>query len=442
MIFSVRTPQAAAMPFFPKAGTNRKQTTGVQPKPGKPSPQPSTSAIQSNRAHFSGHLAQLKKADPVRFTGWGATGQALPVVNLQDFVQGDALRRKVFVQKLGQSLSKYGFVAIAGHQVPDQLVKNYYQTVPAVFGLPMDIKKQYVRADLGRNRGYYELGQETKALVDGGPKVFADLKENWHSGAPDTMNLFPKQGPANFQTQNLQLFQQMEKTSLILAEALGEYLDSIGLNDKGYLKSILVDQGKPIGNHLMRTIHYPAVPATDQAAYKPGEPVIRAGQHFDMNLFTLLPEATEAGLQIMPRENGKETGQWLPIHSQAGTLIMNVGDMLSLITGGKVNENGKIVEQGAIPSIRHRVVGDSTTLNKPRYSIPFFATPHYEKPLRNLKTGEELMTARFSYNRLGSHGSVDKAQTGFQQFLENTKEMTRTMFKPNFLPLLPLPDKQ
>lgn len=434
MTFSVRAQRSATLPHFAANFSSQR---------------PSRPQITSNLANspigdvaiFSHKKAETHSANSVRFQGWGEAGQALPVVNLNDFTQGDILRRKAFVQKLGQSLSKYGFVSIAGHRVPEQVVKNYYQTVPAVFGLPMDIKQQYVRADLGRNRGYYELGQETKSVYDGGPRQ-ADLKENWHSGAPDTYNLFPKQGPSQFQNQNFQLFNQMEKTSIILAQALGEYLDSIGLQDKGYLKSLLVDNGKPIGNHLMRTIHYPAVPANQQVGFKPEEPVIRAGQHFDMNLFTLLPEATEAGLQIMPRENGKETGQWLPIHSQAGTLIMNVGDMLSLITGGKVNEQGKIVEQGIIPSIRHRVVGDSTTLNKPRYSIPFFATPHYEKPLKNLKTGEDLMTAQFSYNRLAGHGSVDKSQMSLQQFLDNTKQMTRSLFKPQFLSLLPITDKQ
>lgn len=433
MTLSVRTQSGAVLPRFAANFSNQRPNHPINTsKRGN--------SATGDMALFSHKQTAAQQTQAVRFQGWGDTGQALPVVNLNDFTSGDMLRRKAFVQKLGQSLSKYGFVSIAGHQVPEQVVKNYYQTVPAVFGLPMDIKQQYVRADLGRNRGYYELGQETKSVYEGGPRQ-ADLKENWHSGAPDTYNLFPKQGPNQFQNQNFQLFNQMEKTSIVLAEALGEYLDSIGLQDKGYLKSLLVDHGKPIGNHLMRTIHYPAVPANQQVGFQPGEPVIRAGQHFDMNLFTLLPEATEAGLQIMPRENGKETGQWLPIHSQAGSLIMNVGDMLSLVTGGKVNEQGKIVEQGVIPSIRHRVVGDSTTLDKPRYSIPFFATPHYEKPLKNLKTGENLLTAEFSYNRLAGHGSVNKNEMTLQQFLDNTKAMTRSFFQQKFLPLLPVTDK-
>lgn len=399
-----------------------KKTAPLQKKTWPEPSQHSLSPLQAN--HFSGSVLNLKKAAPLRFQGWGETGQALPEVNLQDFTSGDTEKRAAFVQKLGESLSRYGFVSISGHSVPPALINTYYQTLPKVFGLPMDIKKQYVRADMGRNRGYYELGQETKAVYAGGPRV-ADKKENWHSGAPDTFNVFPQEGSRSFPRQNEMLFRKMESTSLLLAEAVGEYMDSIGLKDHGYLKSTLLDHNRPIGNHLMRSIHYPPVPKSERLGYQPGQPVIRAGQHTDMNLFTLLPEATEAGLQIMPRENGEETGKWLPIHSQAGTLMMNVGDMLSLISGGEINEQGRIVKQGAIPSIRHQVVGDETTLGRPRFSIPFFTTPHYDKPLRNLKTGQEIPTVEFSYRRLNGHGSLN--HTSLSDFRKNVAPMVRPL---------------
>lgn len=431
MTFYVRTANGFAMPIFDMPAT--KSATSKKPTEPKPKQEQPTTPIKDQlpekqpvqAQHFSGHVLQFRKAAPVRFQGWGQTGKALPEVNLKDFTSGDPVKRAKFVQALGQSLSDYGFVSISGHGVPPELIEQYYQIAPQVFALPMDTKKQYVRNDLGRSRGYYELGQEKKALVEGGPKNFADLKENWHSGAPDTENVFPKEGPADFKPKNLALFNAMEKTSLSLAGALGEYLDSIGLKDDGYLKSTLIADSKPIGNHLMRTIHYPPVGEKERAQYKAGESVIRAGQHCDMNLFTLLPEATEAGLEIMPRKNGKETGTWLPIHSQAGTLIMNVGDMLSLISGGKVNAHGKITEQGQIPSIRHRVVGNSDTLGKARYSIPFFTTPHYDKPLKNLKTHEEIPTVEFSFRRLNAHGSL--TGTDLQAFRKNVASMVRPL---------------
>ncbi|WP_373532210.1 2-oxoglutarate and iron-dependent oxygenase domain-containing protein [Vampirovibrio sp.] len=440
MLTYVRTHLGAAMPVGFSSPRKKSELTlesslkNKQTTPEKSASQTQPAATQevqskitiapSQAHHFSGAMLNTKKTVPIRFQGWGQTGQALPEVNLQDFTSGNAAKRVAFVQKLGNSLSQFGFVSISGHNVSPTLIKTYYQTLPKVFGLPMDVKKQYVRADLGRSRGYYELGQETKSAYEGGPRV-ADKKENWHSGAPDTLNVFPQEGSRSFPRQNERLFKQMENTSLLLAEAVGEYLDSIGLKDQGYLKSTLLDGKRPIGNHLMRSIHYPAVPEAERQGYQAGQPVIRAGQHFDMNLFTLLPEATEAGLQIMPRKNGQETGKWLPIHSQAGTLVMNVGDMLSLISGGEINEQGRIVKQGVIPSIRHQVVGDETTLSRPRLSIPFFTTPHYDKPLRNLKTGQEIPTVAFSYRRLNGHGSLNN--TSLSEFRKNVTPMVRPL---------------
>jgi hypothetical protein len=39
---------------------------------------------------------------PIRFQGWGKTGQELPVVDLGDFTSGNPAKRAAFVQKNGR----------------------------------------------------------------------------------------------------------------------------------------------------------------------------------------------------------------------------------------------------------------------------------------------------------------------------------------------------
>lgn len=404
----------------------------------KPAAQSSASnAQQSNqsenhkvpvqRQHFSGQLLPLirpNRPSRVHFSGEMLKQQNIPVVDLRDFNSTDPVKKSQFVQKIGQSLAGYGFVAIAGHGIPQELINRHYRALQSVFELPMDTKKQYVRSDLGRNRGYYELGQEKKAAEVGGAKKYADLNEKWHSGA--IANVFPQEQEKEvpiFKEVTPELYGAMEKTGIQLVEAIGLYLDSIGLNDNGYLKSTMVNQqeNRPIGSHLLRAIHYPPVTAQEQQRFQPGQPVIRAGEHYDLNLITLLPEATQSGLQILRRKAGQEDA-WLPIHSQEGHLICNAGDMLSFITGGKTNPNGTIDQSGALPSIRHRVVGDPDSLSKPRYSTPFFLTPHYDKPLKNLKTGESVPTGEFVYRRLKGHGSLDPS-VSYGQFRQNVDSM-------------------
>ncbi len=335
------------------------------------------------------------------------TENALPVVDLADFSAKDPAKRKAFVQAMGQSLKNYGFVAVDGHGVPLALLKQYYANLKDVFDLPMNTKTQYVRTENGRIRGYYELGQEYKEVPDGSGRKVADKKENWHIGA--VANVFPQEKTGTvpqLQDTAPQVYRAMESTAIQLAEAIGEFLDSEGLPDNGYLKSTMINaQGKPIGTHLLRAIHYPPVPEAERIRFQPNEPVIRAGEHDDLNLITLLPESIEPGLEILRRKNG-ENDHWMPVHSQNGYLICNAGKMLSIISGGEYGPDGEISQQGLLPSIRHRVIGNADTLDKSRYSTPFFATPHYDKPLKNLRTGQSLPTGEFVFRRLKEHGSI------------------------------------
>jgi isopenicillin N synthase-like dioxygenase len=85
---------------------------------------------------------------------------------------------------------------------------------------------------------------------------------------------------------------------------------------------------------------------------------VRAAAHEDINLVTLLCEATSSGLEILTRE-----GEWLPIDTLEGQIVVDAGDALARVT----NE--------VIPSTTHRVVNPQDGQNVPRYSLPFFVHP-------------------------------------------------------------------
>jgi isopenicillin N synthase-like dioxygenase len=83
---------------------------------------------------------------------------------------------------------------------------------------------------------------------------------------------------------------------------------------------------------------------------------LRAAPHEDINLITILPAATESGLQLKDRD-----GQWLDVESDPHNLIVDAGDMLARITND------------VIPSTTHQVV--NTAGSKSRFSMPFFMHP-------------------------------------------------------------------
>ena len=107
---------------------------------------------------------------------------------------------------------------------------------------------------------------------------------------------------------------------------------------------------------LLRVLHYP--PLTGD------EPVgaLRAAAHGDINLLTLLPAATEPGLQVLGQDNG-----WHDVPCDFNFLIVNIGDMLAEASGHHY------------PSTVHRVLNPvGAARAKPRISLPLFLHPRRE----------------------------------------------------------------
>ena len=104
---------------------------------------------------------------------------------------------------------------------------------------------------------------------------------------------------------------------------------------------------------LLRVLHYPPLHGDED----PG--AVRAAAHGDINLLTILPAATEPGLQVL----GKD-GDWHDVPCDFGLLIVNIGDMLEEASGHYY------------PSTIHRVLNPTGIgATKPRISLPLFLHP-------------------------------------------------------------------
>jgi isopenicillin N synthase-like dioxygenase len=100
----------------------------------------------------------------------------------------------------------------------------------------------------------------------------------------------------------------------------------------------------------MTLLHYPAQPpASDAMGIHP---------HKDTNVITLLHPGDVPGLEVRSRN-----GDWITPDAPSDALVVNVGEMLELWSGG---------EYIATP---HRVVNRS---GRERYSFPFFVVPNHD----------------------------------------------------------------
>lgn len=251
---------------------------------------------------------------------------------------------EAFAEKLGQSFKDYGFAIIAGHGIPEELIRRAEAKAKAFFALPEEIKRKYLVAGGGGARGYTPFGIETAK----GAKAH-DLKEFWHVGRdlpeghkfrdhmPD--NLWPDEVPS-FKATFQELFATFDRTGLRILKAIARYLKI----DENYFEDAVRD-----GNSVLRALHYPPQP-------DPTSEHIRAGAHEDINAITLLLGAEEAGLELLTKD-----GRWIPVSPRPGELVINIGDMLQRLTNG------------VLRSTSHRVVNPAPDrASHARYSMPFF----------------------------------------------------------------------
>ncbi len=282
------------------------------------------------------------------------TEQTIPVLALSEFAAGGA-REAAFVDALGRSLEDTGFFALTEHGVDPSLVGDAYAAATAFFLLPNAIKRSYELPNLQGQRGFTSFGKE-HAKDHPAP----DLKEFWHVGRdlpsnhpsrgafPE--NLWPSEVP-RFRIALRELYAQLDHCALRLLEAVSLYLGE----PRNRLSEMVRD-----GNSVLRIIHYPPIPAE-------GDPAsMRAAPHEDINLITLLCEATAGGLELLRRD-----GRWLPIRALPGQIIVDAGDMLQNLTNG------------LLKSTTHRVVNPGNSRER-RLSMPFFVHPRAEVSLAPL----------------------------------------------------------
>lgn len=231
--------------------------------------------------------------------------------------------------KLLQSFQETGFAKITNTAIPESLVQDTYVEAKRFFAQSQAAKAQF--AANAQGLGYVAPGKEIAVGSD-----IPDPKEFYHIGRNNP--LFPPN--PEFQTSTKLLFNAMDQLSVVLCKALSKALnidsESFGLTG---------------GPSILRLLHYPPLgPSAPPRA-------IRAAAHEDINLITLLPNATDSGLQIQDKH-----GYWHDVESRKGDIIVNAGDMLQNITNGYIQ------------STTHRVInpiGNHTS----RYSLPFFAHP-------------------------------------------------------------------
>ena len=214
----------------------------------------------------------------------------IPSLDLADFRSGEPARKAKFVQELGAAYQNIGFVALKNHGLNDVQTKALYSDVQHFFQLPDDAKQRYENPELAGQRGYIGKGKEHAKGRNTG-----DLKEFYHVGqeVADDTDPIKKEYPANIWPDEVPGFQKSTFTAYRTLESAGQdVLRAIALYLE--LPENYFDDKVKHGNSILRPIHY--FPIEDPDAV-PAD-AVRAAEHGDINLITLLMGASADGLQV------------------------------------------------------------------------------------------------------------------------------------------------
>ena len=280
----------------------------------------------------------------------------IPSVDLSDFTEGNKETKAAFVKELGKAYEEIGFVAVKNHGLSDALCNELYAQVKGFFTLSKEEKETYEIKGLAGQRGYVSFGKEHAKNKNEG-----DLKEFWHFGQTvEDNDPIKEEYPDNVQVNELpkfnavgrEVYQKLEETGREMLRAIALHLNL----DENYFDAKIHN-----GNSILRPIHYPPI------THEPKD-AVRAAEHEDINLITLLMGASADGLQVL-----NKSGEWISVTALPDQIVVNVGDMLQRLTNNKLK------------STTHRVVNPPREKwGTSRYSIPFFLHPRSEVSLNCL----------------------------------------------------------
>jgi len=266
-----------------------------------------------------------------------------------------------YVRGIEKACHEVGFMYVAGHGMSADTIAQMRAVVIDYFALPLDVK---IADQISRDnyRGYIPCGFFSANSGDTVADDYEGYKLHHEVRAVDAIcascdlygpNKWPNQ-PAHFRTIVQRYWQECDRIAQLLLRALAEILDT---PPKPFLQLFEM----PLTN--MTLLHYP--PQSTESNRFGIHP------HKDTDALTILAPDPVGGLLVRYRDES----DWIRAAPPGDSLIVNIGDLLELWSGGY------------FISTPHKVVNTS---GADRYSFPYFAVPRFNtvvRPIRSPQTG-------------------------------------------------------
>ncbi|KAK4730706.1 hypothetical protein R3W88_023694 [Solanum pinnatisectum] len=248
-----------------------------------------------------------------------------PIIDL-DGIMEDPIKRKNIVQEVGHASESWGFFQVINHGIPSHVMEAMKDGVTRFFEQDTEVKKQWYTRDLTKEFTFNSNFDLFRAPVT-----------NWRDTFRATIAPIPPM-PEQLPSVCRDILLEYTNQVMTLGDTLFELVsEAIGL-EPNHLKDMGCAEGL-----LALGQYYPACPQP--------ELTLGTSKHADNDFLTVLLQDNIGGLQVLHQNH------WVDVPPTPGALVVNIGDLLQLITNDKFK------------SVDHRVLANKVG---PRISLACF----------------------------------------------------------------------
>ncbi|TYJ01797.1 hypothetical protein E1A91_A13G179300v1 [Gossypium mustelinum] len=284
---------------------------------------------------------------------------SIPIIDMSNWEDPNVAK------SICDAASAWGFFQIVNHDVPVEVLENVKDATYNFFRLSAEVKNKYSKEHSSSNNvrfGTSFTPQAEKALE------WKDYLSLFYVSEEEASALWP---PVCRQ----QVLDYMKKSELVIKQLLQVLMKGLNVNEIDAAKESLL-----MGSMRTNLNYYPKCPNP--------ELTVGVGRHSDVSTLTILLQDEIGGLFV----RGNKGDDWIHVPPIKGSLVINVGDALQIMSNGRYR------------SVEHRVVANGS---KNRISVPIFVNPRPADmigPLPELATnGEKPIYKQVLYSDYVKH---------------------------------------
>ncbi|KAI5559504.1 hypothetical protein POPTR_017G135800v4 [Populus trichocarpa] len=267
----------------------------------------------------------------------------VPIIDFEGF---ESSRRMEVVNEIRKASENWGFFQVVNHGIPENVMDEMLAGVKRFHEQPQEVKMEFYSRDADQRVKFFT----GVLLLTKEPAIWRDtVAFDFKDGKLD-----PQLFPGIVREEVSEYFRHVSKIGKALSELLSE---ALGLRSN-FLSSIECMETESVVGH-----YYPACPQPDLT--------LGTTTHSDPCFLTILLQDNMGGLQV------RHQNQWVDVPPLPGALLVNIGDLMQLITNDKFR------------SVEHRVLAGEVG---PRISVACFFFPSTANKFKPYGVIKELLS--------------------------------------------------